>query len=263
MSSVVGVWIDPETPSYARTTQSHTMDNNKQDNIYRLVFSDEFAQDGRTFRDGDDPRWTALDKNDVTNNPLHYYSHNNARTRNGKLDITLDLMPQVFPLDNNVTKEARSAMVQSWNKFCFTGGIVEFSAQLPGNPYTGGLWPALWMMGNLGRATFVNSTERMWPFSAGHLCDDRNRVSQEINACHPYTDTDADTDTVAVLGRGAPEVDLLEVMYISQINASMLSASLQVAPGLDQDRPKLGVEPNVSPRVVLDWSSSAYFSVVQ
>eukprot|EP00977_Amphora_coffeiformis_P015296 scaffold4496_cov134-Amphora_coffeaeformis.AAC.1 len=153
-------------------------------------------------------------------------------------------MPRVFPLDNNVTKEARSAMVQSWNKFCFTGGIVEFSAQLPGNPYTGGLWPALWMMGNLARATYVNSTEHMWPFSAGHVCDDRNRVSQEINACrHDSSTSDADA-AAAVVGRGAPEIDMLEVMYISQINASMLSASLQVAPGLAQGRPNLGMEPN-------------------
>ena len=28
------------------------------------VFSDEFEQDGRTFHDGRDPRWTALNKND-------------------------------------------------------------------------------------------------------------------------------------------------------------------------------------------------------
>ena len=28
------------------------------------VFSDEFEQEGRTFHDGNDPRWTALNKND-------------------------------------------------------------------------------------------------------------------------------------------------------------------------------------------------------
>ena len=94
------------------------------------------------------------------------------------------------------------------------------------------MWPALWLMGNLARATYVNSTERMWPFCAAHVCDDRNRASQEINACN------------APLGRGAPEIDMMEVMYISQINASMLSASLQVAPGLEHDRPLLGHKPN-------------------
>lgn len=28
------------------------------------MFSDEFEQDGRSFEDGADPRWTAIDKND-------------------------------------------------------------------------------------------------------------------------------------------------------------------------------------------------------
>jgi beta-glucanase (GH16 family) len=39
-------------------------------------------------------------------------------------------------------KHIQSAMMQGWNKFCFTGGIVEYSARLPGNPSVGGLWPA-------------------------------------------------------------------------------------------------------------------------
>jgi Beta-glucan synthesis-associated protein SKN1/KRE6/Sbg1 len=39
-------------------------------------------------------------------------------------------------------KYIQSGMIQSWNKFCFIGGIVEFSAKLPGDPHTGGLWPA-------------------------------------------------------------------------------------------------------------------------
>ena len=39
-------------------------------------------------------------------------------------------------------KYIQSAMLQGWNKFCFTGGIVEFSAKLPGSPRIAGLWPA-------------------------------------------------------------------------------------------------------------------------
>ena len=42
----------------------------------------------------------------------------------------------------NDKKYVQSAMLQSWNKFCFTGGIVEISAKLPGSPRIGGLWPA-------------------------------------------------------------------------------------------------------------------------
>lgn len=40
------------------------------------------------------------------------------------------------------TKHVESAMVQGWNKFCFTGGIMEVRAKLPGEPQIGGLWPA-------------------------------------------------------------------------------------------------------------------------
>ena len=68
-------------------------------------------------------------------------------------------------------------MLQSWNKFCLTGGVVEMSAKFPGRPVGGlerlrmddlklfgarnarnrpcfkdipGLWPAFWLLGNLG-----------------------------------------------------------------------------------------------------------------
>ena len=56
-------------------------------------------------------------------------------------------------------------MLQSWNKFCFTGGIIEAELQFPGRHDTGGLWPAFWLLGNLGRATFESSTNLMWPWS--------------------------------------------------------------------------------------------------
>ena len=40
------------------------------------------------------------------------------------------------------------------NKFCFTGGYMEASVQLPGANNVYGFWPALWTMGNLGRAGY-------------------------------------------------------------------------------------------------------------
>ena len=55
----------------------------------------------------------------------------------------------------------RSAMLQSWNKFCFTGGLVETSVVLPGINNVVGLWPAIWTMGNLGRAGYGASLEGM------------------------------------------------------------------------------------------------------
>jgi hypothetical protein len=84
-----------------------------------------------------------------TNDALHFYSHDNAGTSGGKLNISteqkindykaFDEKKKTFYADK---KYIQSAMVQSWNKFCFVGGIVEFSAKLPGDPRTGGLWPA-------------------------------------------------------------------------------------------------------------------------
>lgn len=47
--------IDPATPQDARTRTSHS--GKKQ----VLVFSDEFNTDGRTFYDGDDPYFQAVD----------------------------------------------------------------------------------------------------------------------------------------------------------------------------------------------------------
>lgn len=31
------------------------------------------------------------------------------------------------------SKNYTSGMIQSWNKFCFTGGVIEISVQMPGN----------------------------------------------------------------------------------------------------------------------------------
>jgi hypothetical protein len=47
--------VDPDTPMEARTRISAT--GKKQ----KLVFSDEFNKDGRTFYDGDDPYFQAVD----------------------------------------------------------------------------------------------------------------------------------------------------------------------------------------------------------
>jgi Beta-glucanase/Beta-glucan synthetase len=47
------------------------------------------------------------------------------------------------------------------NKFCFTGGYLESSVQLPGASNVLGLWPAIWTMGNLGRAGYGASLEGM------------------------------------------------------------------------------------------------------
>jgi len=73
-------------------------------------------------------------------------------------------------------------MVNGWNKFCFTGGIVEIDAIMPGNPTSGGLWPAMWILGNLGRATYEGSTNKIWPWSYD-TCDRGLQHAQEISGC--------------------------------------------------------------------------------
>lgn len=58
---VDATWIDPDTTITAMTTKALSKGDNRE---YQLIFSDEFEQSGRTFGDGNDPRWTALHKND-------------------------------------------------------------------------------------------------------------------------------------------------------------------------------------------------------
>ena len=57
-----------------------------------------------------------------------------------------------------------SGMMTSWNKFCFTGGLIVANVSLPGANDVAGLWPAMWTMGNLGRAGYGASLEGMVRF---------------------------------------------------------------------------------------------------
>lgn len=62
-------------------------------------------------------------------------------------------------------------MLQSWNKLCFKGGLLEASISLPGRGDVSGLWPGFWAMGNLGRPGYLSTTEGMWPYSYHDGCD--------------------------------------------------------------------------------------------
>jgi beta-glucan synthesis-associated protein KRE6 len=158
-------WIDPDSsPSVYEVT---SLSEKKQ---FQLVFSDEFNVPGRSFADGSDPRWTAMNKNDYTNDALQYYKDTLVSTMNGHLNITTLHKKIVFDAYSSadpkatmkqLTKSYQSGMIQSWNKFCFTGGIIEVSAQLPGKYDIGGLWPAVWLLGNLARATYVGSSDNV------------------------------------------------------------------------------------------------------
>ena len=104
----------------------------------------------------------------------------------------------------------------------------------------------VWMLGNLARASYVGSSDFMWPYSY-NKCDTRNRRSQEINACARVNHY----GLASFVGRGAPEIDVLESMQGEKgslpntfIERPYQSTSFQVAPGIEIDRPVLGHRPH-------------------
>jgi beta-glucan synthesis-associated protein KRE6 len=246
LGGAYGGWIDPDTP--AKETHLHSYHTNEH---YDLVFSDEFEISQRSFADGNDPKWTSIEKNDYTNDALQYYRDHLVKTVNGSLVISTilnDIHFHAFDDTTNkltkLTKNYQSGMLQGWNKFCFTGGIVEISAKLPGHAEIGGLWPAMWLLGNLARATYVKSSDNMWPWSYNECSRDVQK-QQEISRCNSMNHFEFHQHQ----GRGAPEIDILEAMPGKEIlkntpiNRPYYSASLQISPATQEDRPTLGQNP--------------------
>lgn len=104
----------------------------------------------------------------------------------------------------------------------------------------------VWMLGNLARATYIGSSNYIWPYSY-NVCDSRNRRSQLINACSQVNHFGLDP----FRGRGSPEIDILEAMQGEAgklpntfIERPYQSTSLQIAPGIEIDRPILGKRPH-------------------
>ncbi|KAF9542499.1 beta-glucan synthesis-associated protein SKN1 [Agrocybe pediades] len=184
--------IDRETPKDAYTKKSYQ--NPDQDMV--LVFSDEFNQDGRTFYPGDDPYWEAVDLHYWGTVDLEWYDPMQATTSGGYLRLRID---RVNNTADNHDLQYRSGMIQSWNKFCFTGGMIEAGLMLPGSSSVSGLWPALWTMGNLGRAGYGASLEGLWPYSYDS-CD----VGTLPNQTFPLSQTDGILQPVAATVNGDP-----------------------------------------------------------
>ncbi|KZP14591.1 glycoside hydrolase family 16 protein [Athelia psychrophila] len=153
--SMAGNWglVDSDTPSSAHTTTSYG-----DGSEWQLIFSDEFNTDGRMFYPGDDLYWEALNLHYWATNNMEWYNPTAITTANGSLEITLS-EKQTHRLDY------QGGMMSSWNKFCFTGGMVEMAVVLPGAPNIVGLWPAVWIMGNLSRAGYGASLEGTWPYT--------------------------------------------------------------------------------------------------
>ncbi|KAF8888450.1 beta-glucan synthesis-associated protein KRE6 [Gymnopilus junonius] len=168
--------VDPDTPSDALSRPSFMTGDE-----WQLVFSDEFNVDGRTFYPGDDPFWEAVDLHYWGTNDLEWYDPSQITTKNGSLQFRIDKVDN--PADNhNMTY--KSGMVR--NKFCFTGGLIEAAVTLPGSNSVSGLWPAVWTMGNLGRAGFGATLDGMWPYTYD-ACD----VGTLPNQTYPGTNTPA------------------------------------------------------------------------
>ncbi|KAK6465709.1 glucan synthase subunit [Scheffersomyces coipomensis] len=219
--------VDPDTPQDALTHISRNGDT------WNLVFSDEFNIEGRTFYPGDDQFFTAPDLHYDATKDLEWYSPDAVTTANGTATLRMDAY-------QNHNLFYRSGMLQSWNQFCFTQGMIQFSARLPNYGTISGLWPGLWTMGNLGRPGYLATTEGVWPYSY-EACDagiTANQSSpdgisylpgQRLNSCtcpgqsHPNPG----------VGRGAPEIDAIEAEVGTLPNGESLgvaSQSLQLAP---------------------------------
>ncbi len=250
-------WVDPDTPFENRTVASY-VDHGK---VYEIVMSDEFNRDGRTFKNGHDPMWTGIDRSDddqtaMGRKSLQFYNSSYIHTIDGNLVIrttTEDTKwrgwnPYKKKYDQMV-RHFRSGMVQSWNKFCFTGGILEVRLQFPGRSDIGGLWPAVWLLGNLGRATFEASTNLMWPWSF-EQCDRNLQKAQEISGC----DITSHYNLRPGKGRGATEIDIIEVMpgpstplpiVKNNVRRPYVAMTLQAAPGIPaaEHRPFPGTLP--------------------
>ncbi|KAG6968766.1 hypothetical protein JG688_00005653 [Phytophthora aleatoria] len=256
--SGIKTWVDPDTPKDHQTYKS------SRGRQWDLVMSDEFNTPNRSFRPGDDHIWTSLEKPDGVNGALELYSHNMTSTKcdeDGTCYFYIKSVDEVNVIHvyNMYTHPPgyvdayffyRSGMVQSWNKFCYQGGMIEARVQLPGavsvesgNPdlakgkaETGKYyptWPGIWMMGNLGRAIFSASTNRMWPFSYDKCEPDLFEPSyQRISACNDNPGYGLNPNQ----GRGAPEIDVLEG------GGSLVSSSLQIGPGMPDEYRIYGVE---------------------
>jgi len=248
-------FIDPSTLAEHHTTKSFVSPTA----TYKLIMSDEFATPLRTFEDGHDTTWTAMDRHDddvsaTGQGSLHFYNSSMVNTNDGWLNISTTTGDTTWSELNakkgtydTFTKNYRSGMVNSWNKFCFTGGIVEISAVMPGSPSTAGLWPAMWLLGNLGRATYEASTNKIWPWSFDK-CDRDLQPGQAINACNK----NSHWGMIPGTGRGATEIDVLEIMpgkpgylpsTIPKIERPYGAMTLQVAPGIPAHRPQGGSQP--------------------
>lgn len=88
---------------------------------------------------------------------------------------------------------------------------------MPGDWFYSGFWPAIWALGNLGKAGYMQSTQGFWPYSYSE-CAESGPVSwssspgQTVTACpNPPADYLRRFGFQPGQGRGAPEWDMFEM----------------------------------------------------
>lgn len=215
--------IDPDTPNYAMTRDS-VLGNGK----LKLVFSDEFNKDGRTFYENEDQFWQAMDLHYAATNDLEWYDPDAITTANGTLQIRMDAYP-------NHRLDYRSGMLQSWNKLCFKGGVMEVSASLAGPAGVPGLWPGIWTLGNLARPGYRSTSDGVWPYSYDQ-CDVGITPNQSSTDGMSYLPGQKLAQCVCTgedhpspgRGRGAPEIDALEGTAEYNMRVGAVTQSSQV-----------------------------------
>ncbi len=222
--------IDPDTPSSAMSKEAQDGTNLK------LAFSDEFSKPDRTFYDGDDPYWQAVDIWYGATQDMEWYDPDAASTANGTLNLRFDAY-------QSHNMNYRSGMLQSWNKMCFKGGRLEASISLPGRGDVVGFWPGFWAMGNLGRPGYLATTDGMWPYSYDDVCDagitanqsSTDGISQLPGMRLPACTCKSEDHPTPGRSRSAPEIDVIEatVGFLGEgaSNATgTVSQSFQAAP---------------------------------
>ncbi|KAF9538294.1 hypothetical protein EC957_006942 [Mortierella hygrophila] len=237
--------VDEDTPQEKRTTVA------KDGGLWDLVFSDEFNLDGRSFAPGQDPHWEAVDLPASTAmKTLENYSSDQVTTKNGQLEITLQRDP-AHPSPSGAKFQKRdgssssawkytSGMLQSWNKMCFQGGILEVAVSLPGSPTKAGLKPRVFVLGNLARYGYPASMAGVYPSSSSTSSSPQcnltstNSTVQRLNGCSAATNA-----TLGHKSRGAPEMTLLETHYGVQMNSEAVEAQKHAIQALQQAPPRV------------------------
>ncbi|KAI5478155.1 glycoside hydrolase family 16 protein [Pseudohyphozyma bogoriensis] len=249
-----GVVINYSAPNI--TTRTGLIDPDTDSSVYTkvgadgteltLVFSDEFNTDGRTFYADEDPFFEAVNLHYWSTDDMEWYDPDQITTEDGYLAITFT---NASDTDSHGLGYL-GGMLQSWNKFCFTGGRIEVAVSLPGTPTDSGFWPAVWVMGNIGRPGYGSTLEGTWPYTyescdvgtlANQTLDGLPKIAttsgtssydyelsylpgQKLSACTcPGEDHPGPTlSNGSFTGRGACEIDIFEAStgtdngYVSQ-----------------------------------------------